>query len=67
MKPPRLLHAGEVDRRLGLTPGSSRRLARRGLLPHLILPDGTVRFLWREVLRVIQRRPANTAEVMHAS
>jgi hypothetical protein len=39
-----LLLPEEVDKLLRLSPGRSARLARRGMLPHIRLPDGTIRF-----------------------
>ena len=34
----------EVDELLKLSPGKAARLARRGLLPAIILPDKSIRF-----------------------
>lgn len=39
-----LLLPDELDRVLRYPPGKSERLARRGKLPHLKLPDGSIRF-----------------------
>jgi len=39
-----LLTAAEVDRALRYPRGRSIRLARRGVLPHVVLPDGEIRF-----------------------
>jgi len=45
-----LLLPYEVDKLLRLNPGHAKRLARRGLIPAVILPDGkTIRFK-REVI-----------------
>ena len=44
-----LLDGGEVDRRLSLRPGTAVRLARRDKLPHVVLPDGAIRFSWPDV------------------
>jgi excisionase family DNA binding protein len=41
---PEYLTPDEVDERLKLPHGKASRLARRGKLPALILPDGSVRF-----------------------
>ena len=41
---PEYLTPEEVDAALKLRRGQSARLARRGLIPALILPDRTVRF-----------------------
>jgi hypothetical protein len=50
-----LLEGGEIDRRLSLRPGSAERLARREKLPHVILPDGAIRFHWSDVTEVLKR------------
>ena len=40
----RLLRPRELDYRLGYPQGRSARLARKGLIPHITLPDGEIRF-----------------------
>ncbi len=45
----------EIDQRLGWPPGKAERLAKRGKLPHLILPDGSIRFQWQEIRRLVKR------------
>jgi len=40
----KLLTPDELDRLLRYPPGKSERLARRGKLPHVLLPGGDVRF-----------------------
>ena len=52
----------EIDKKLGWKPGRAERLARRRQLPHIVLPDGSIRFDWRELERLIVRIPA-VAEV----
>lgn len=39
-----LLRPIDLDSVLGYPPGRSARLARRGLIPHVALPDGEIRF-----------------------
>ncbi len=39
-----LLKASEVDSRLRYPSGRILRLARKGLIPHITLPDGEIRF-----------------------
>ena len=39
----------EIDKRLRWPLGRAERLARRGKLPHVVLPDGAIRFRWRSV------------------
>jgi len=47
----------DIDRRVGWPLGKAERLARQGKLPHLILPDGSVRFEWSEIDPLILRVP----------
>ncbi len=47
----------EVDRRMGWKPGRAERLARQRRLPHVILPDGSIRFDWSEIEPLIVRVP----------
>ena len=44
LPPPGLLTPPEADRLLNVPRGRAARLARRGLLPSVELPDGTLRF-----------------------
>ena len=39
-----LIQPSELDRRLAYRHGRSARLARQGLIPHILLPDGQIRF-----------------------
>ncbi len=48
----------EVDRRMGWKPGRAERLARQRRLPHVILPDGSIRFDWSEIEPLIVRVPS---------
>lgn len=52
-----LLQSADIDRRLAWPIGRAERLARRGQLPHVRLPDGAIRFHWREIARLIDRVP----------
>ena len=47
-----------VDRYYAWSPGKAQRLARRGLLPHHRLPDGSIRFILSEVAAVVVTVPA---------
>lgn len=49
------LRPDQLDKRLNWPPGRSARLAKRGKLPHIVLPDGAVRFRWREIKPLIIR------------
>lgn len=51
----------KVDSLLQLPRGRSARLARRGLLPAVILPDGTVRFE-PNIIETLQRSPQQSAD-----
>jgi predicted site-specific integrase-resolvase len=44
-----LLIPVEVDRLLRYRAGTAERLARRGKLPHIALPDGSIRFQETEI------------------
>ena len=44
-----LLWPDDLDDRLSWPPGQARRMARRKLLPHVLLPDGSIRFEWDKV------------------
>jgi hypothetical protein len=56
------LYPEDVDRRLNWPLGRAERLARRGRLPHVVLPDSSVRFEWESVQSLIQRIPAALGE-----
>jgi hypothetical protein len=55
------LYAEDIDRRLNWPLGTARRLARRGKLPHVVLPDGSIRFEWPAIEGLLRRVPAETA------
>ena len=55
------MYPEQVDERLGWHLGTARRLARRGRLPHTILPDGSLRFTWVEVEAMLRHVPADEA------
>lgn len=57
-----LLYPEDVDRRLSWPAGRSLRLARRGKLPHIILPDGEIRFEWESIEAMLQRVPADSGQ-----
>jgi hypothetical protein len=38
--------------------GRAERLARKQKLPHYVLPDGSIRFVWEEVEKLIRQVPA---------
>jgi hypothetical protein len=58
-----LLNSHEVDHRLGWNLGRAERLARKRRLPHYVLPDGSIRFLWEEIESLIVPVAAEAGEV----
>ena len=52
-----LLYADDIDSRLNWPPGRTSRLARKGKLPHYVLPDGSIRLRWEEIEPLVQRVP----------
>jgi hypothetical protein len=50
-----LIEPEEIDRRLSWMPGRAAKLARRRLLPHILLPDGSIRFDWEEIEKLLCR------------
>ncbi|MDX1963225.1 MAG: hypothetical protein SFX18_08735 [Pirellulales bacterium] len=56
---PRLLLTADIDRRLGWPLGKAERLAKRGKLPHVILPDGEIRFQWRTIRALLKHAQAD--------
>ena len=63
----------EVDDLLRYRAGRPLRLAKTGKLPHIVLPDGEVRFLQHEIEQVLtaargpsREAPCADAEVAHA-
>jgi len=53
-----LLYPEDVDKRYNWPLGRAQRLARRRRLPHVILPDGSIRFDAEEVDRLVVHVPA---------
>ena len=63
-----LIYGEEVDRRLSWSLGRAERLARKHKLPHYVLPDGSIRFVWDEVERMVRRvAVADESEASDAS
>lgn len=52
----------DLDRRMGWRPGRAERLARQRRLPYVLLPDGSIRFIWREIEATLIHVPAVLAE-----
>jgi len=49
------LYPEDIDQRLNWPLGQAQRMARRGQLPHIILPDGALRFEWDAVESLVRR------------
>ncbi len=50
-----MFHFGtEIDKKLTWPLGRAERLARRGKLPHIVLPDGSIRFRWDQIEPLIR-------------
>ena len=45
----KIIDGMEVDRRLAWPIGHAKKLAGRGTLPHIVLPDGEIRFRWEHI------------------
>lgn len=58
---PILLDALDAGRLLGLSTVRVNRLVRNGVLPHVVLPEGGVRFLECDLIEWVQRyrQPSN--------
>lgn len=52
-----LIYPEDVDQRLTWPLGRAARLARQGKLPHVLLPDGSVRFRWEIIAAMVRQIP----------
>ena len=52
----------ELDKRLGWKPGKAERLARQRRLPYALLPDGSIRFDWDDIAKLIVRVGSSSTE-----
>ncbi len=48
-----LLYPEDIDQRLNWPLGRAERLARQRRLPYVLLPDGSIRFRWEEIERLV--------------
>jgi hypothetical protein len=64
------LYGEEIDRRLNWPLGRAERMARRAKLPHIVLPDGAIRFDWQAVEKMLRHvqgpEPVNRQGVARA-
>ena len=49
-----LLLPEEIDQRLNWPAGKAERLARRKKLPHVLLPDESIRFEWEAISALLR-------------
>lgn len=56
-----MLYGEEIDQRLSWPLGRAERLARRKRLPHVVLPDGSIRFEWASIEPLLTRVPAEAS------
>jgi hypothetical protein len=63
-----LLYGEEIDRRLNWPLGRAEKLARRGKLPHVVLPDQAIRFEWSAIEKLLRhvQEPACAEGSSHA-
>lgn len=60
-----LLYPDDIDTRLNWPAGRAQQLARRRKLPHYVLPDGSIRFIWEEVVGLVRRvQPTQAGEAL---
>ncbi len=62
-----LLKPSQVDSLLRYPNGRSQRLARQGLIPHIALPDGEIRFDPEVIDKWISERSQPEKEPAHAT
>lgn len=63
----RLITPRELDRQLSYPQGRSVRLARTGQIPHVLLPDGEIRFSAIEIATWLQGRSKAAPEASEGS
>ena len=63
-----LLYPEDVDRRLNWPLRRAEKLARRKRLPHIVLPDGSIRFDWSKIEPLVRHVDSqhDESEVLHA-
>ena len=54
----KMLRTEEIDRIFCWPPGHAEKLARKGKLPHILLPDGSIRFELKVIKGLLRRVPA---------
>jgi hypothetical protein len=62
----KMLDERDVDERFAWERCTARRLAKAGVLPHYVLPDGSRRFQWAELAALVKYQPATVSAVLVA-
>ncbi len=63
-----MMKPSELDRQFGWNTGTARKLAEKGRLPHVLLPDGSIRFEMDQILPLVKRcSPTTEASAAIAS
>jgi hypothetical protein len=52
-----LLYPTDVDQRLNWPLGKAEKLAKQRRLPYVLLPDGSLRFDWKQIEPLVLRVP----------
>ena len=55
-----LLYPEDVDQRFNWPLGRAERLARQRRLPYVLLPDGSIRFRWQDIERLVVSIPPSS-------
>jgi hypothetical protein len=58
-----LLYGEDIDQRLNWPLGRAEKLARQRRLPYVLLPDGSIRFRWEEIERLVQTVPPSSGPI----
>ena len=58
-----LLFPEDIDRKLKWPAGHAMKLAKAGKLPHIRLPDDSIRFDWEEIAALIRRVPVTPGTI----
>jgi hypothetical protein len=61
-----LLYPEDVDQRLSWPLGRAVRLARQRRLPHVLLPDGSIRFRWTDIEPLVLSVPPAVRHELNA-
>ena len=48
------LYPEDIDEKLNWSLGRAARLAKKKRLPHILLPDGSIRFEWKSIEKLLR-------------